>query len=598
MKFSTLIQYFEKLQATNSSNKMTAILADLLKIVDPEEIDSVCYFTLGRIGPDYSDVLLGLGENLVRSSIALAAGVDEEKLEKMKEVGDSGDLAVKADGPVQKKFENVFSFRDGLTVDDVKRGLSAIASASGSRSQETKVKILAAMIAGSTLPERRYLVRLATGQMRLGVGDMTLLDALAQAFLGSKRERGVLEHAYNINSDIGQVAKMLRTKGISGVRNTIIALNRPIRPMLAQRVRAITEILEKMPNTDIAAEEKFDGERIQAHKDGTSVRLFSRRLTDITAQFPDVVEQVREQVRASRVIIDGEAVAFDRDRDVYVPFQELMHRRRKYHVAEYVHRLPVHYMVFDLLWQDGKSFLESSYPDRRAALEGVIENGPLLAVTDRVVTRDITVIQGFFEACIRRGLEGVVCKSCARDSVYRAGSRDWQWIKWKTSYGTRVRDTFDLVIVGAFAGRGSRAGTYGSVLCAAFNPEEGVYQTVCRMGTGFSDEELTGMPARLAAALIATPPPHVMMTRQVQPDFYFSPQYVVEVLAAEITRSPIHTCGWDERLKRGFSLRFPRFVRWRPDKSPDQTTMVAEIIDLYRMQGVKGGEGRHTGAQQ
>ncbi|MDD1677029.1 MAG: hypothetical protein LUQ40_04740, partial [Methanomicrobiales archaeon] len=189
MKFSTLIGYFEKLQATSSSNQMTGILADLLRTADPEEIDAICYFTLGRIGPEYSDVLLGLGENLVRSSIALAAGVDEEKLERMKETGDLGDLAVNVGGPVQKKFTDVFSFGDALTIDDVKRGFAAIAATTGSRSQETKKLILAAMIAGSTPAERRYLVRLVTGQMRMGVGDMTLLDALAQAFLGSKQER-------------------------------------------------------------------------------------------------------------------------------------------------------------------------------------------------------------------------------------------------------------------------------------------------------------------------------------------------------------------------------------------------------------------------
>jgi DNA ligase-1 len=324
--------------------------------------------------------------------------------------------------------------------------------------------------------------------------------------------------------------------------------------------------------------------------------LFSRRLTDVTDQFPDVVEQVRDQVHAARAILDGEAVAYDRDRGRYYPFQELMHRRRKYHVAEYARRVPARYAVFDLLWKDGDALLQSSYPDRRAALEGILHNGPLIAVTERVVTRDIAVIQGFFDACIRRGLEGIVCKSCAPDSLYRAGSRDWQWIKWKTSYGTRVRDTFDLVIVGAYAGRGMRAGMYGSVLCASFNPEKDVYQTVCRMGSGFSEKELVGLPARLADVVSARPPARVMVARQIQPDVYFSPRYVLEILAAEITKSPVHTCGWDEREKRGLSLRFPRFVRWRPDKSPEQTTTVPEIIGMYRMQGVKTGEtgGRDT----
>ncbi|HQD25186.1 MULTISPECIES: ATP-dependent DNA ligase [Methanoculleus] len=576
MKFATLASCFERLQATTSRIEMTALLARLLGGAAPDEIGLVCYFVLGEIGPGYKRVSLNIGDRAAAAAIALAAGTDLSAVEAaVREFGDYGDVAYHLiEAPAA----------ESLSVTDVHRSLSAIAGASGPGSAEEKKSILARLLAAATPVERRYLVRLATGNMRLGAGDMTLLDALAEAFLGSRAERRALEHAYNISSDIGLVARTLREGGLPAVQAITITLHRPIRPMLTQRVARISEILERIGSPVIAVEEKYDGERIQAHKDGNDVTLFSRRLTDVTDQYPDIARHIRRCVAADTAILDGEAVAFDHETGTYRPFQALMRRRRKYQISEVAAEIPATYRVFDLLYVNGESYLHRSYPDRRAKLEEILSRDDHLSPADRIITDNTDGITEFYLACIERGLEGIVCKSCADDSFYRAGAREWQWIKWKSDYAPGLSDTLDLVIVGANAGRGKRAGTYGSVLCAAYNSEKDVFQTVCGMGTGFSDPDLADLPRRLAGARADRQPARVMANPQAAPDFWFLPAQVVEVLGLEITESPIHTCNWDPVRRRGLALRFPRFVRWRDEKSPEQATTTAEVAAIFHRQ--------------
>ncbi|MGD8545338.1 MAG: ATP-dependent DNA ligase, partial [Candidatus Bathyarchaeota archaeon] len=336
MNFSRLAQSFHGLEETSSRNKMTELLAEIFREATVDNIDKICYFLMGTIAAEYKDIFLGIGEEMAKSAVALAAAVDKEVVEeKYKEIGDLGEVAVELLQMKEKKIKDFFTFQKTLSVKEVHRGLMKIATASGPGSQEIKKKTLAAMLSDSTPIERRYLVRLSTGEMRLGVGDMTIIDALATASLGTKQERAELERAYNICSDIGYVAKVLIKSGLEGVKNITISLNRPIRPMLAQRVSEMSDILEKIGSKVLAVEEKYDGERIQAHKEGTRVRLFSRRLTDVTKQFPEVVDNVSKFIKANNAILDGEVVAYDQKKDVFYPFQKLMQRRRKYNVEQY-----------------------------------------------------------------------------------------------------------------------------------------------------------------------------------------------------------------------------------------------------------------------
>jgi len=559
-----------------SRNEMTTLLSRLLSAASPDDIGTVCYFVLGTIGPGYSDLALGIGDRTTAAAIALAAGTDVAAVDAAaRDLGDYGDAASRLIGPPAG---------GSLAVADVHRALVAIARTSGQGSVEQKTGGLAALFTAGSDRERRYLARLAAGQMRLGAGEMTLLDALAEAFLGSKGERPALEHAYNLSSDIGLVARTLLTEGLFGVEAITVTLHRPIRPMLTQRVARISEIVERIGSSVIAVEEKYDGERIQAHKDGDDVTLFSRRLTDVTGQYPDIVRGVREHVAADTAILDGEAVAFDHATGTYLPFQTLMRRRRKHRVREVASEIPATYRAFDLLYVDGESYLGRSYPERRARLEEVLPGAAGISPGDRIVTGDTDGITAFYLSCIERGLEGIVCKSCAEDSVYRAGAREWQWIKWKSDYAPGLSDTLDLAVIGANAGRGRRAGTYGSVLCAAYNRDDDIFQTVCGMGTGFSDVDLADLPRRLAGARVDRQPARTMVNPQAAPEFWFTPALVVEVLGLEITESPVHTCCWDPERRRGLALRFPRFVRWRDEKSPEQATTTAEVAAIFRRQ--------------
>jgi DNA ligase-1 len=588
MEFLHFVATLEDLEKTSSLNEMTEILADLFKNADPGEIDILCYFVVGDIAAGYQEVTLDIGEKNVLSAIALGLDVEPSAVEsRLRRQGDLGDIAAGFDVPSRKVFQDIFAAATPLTVQDVHRGLMQITQAEGTGSAEVKKKILAALIGIATPAERRYLVRLAMGSMRLGAGDMTVLDALATAFLGSKHKRSALEQAYYISSDIGYVAGILAKSGITGVKRIRVALNRPIHPMLSQRVPEMKEILEKIGSDTIAVEEKYDGERIQAHKDGDSVRLFSRRLSDVTEQFPDVVQQVKEHIRATSAILDGEAVAYNRDKRTYYPFQKLMQRRRKYQVSEYTSRIPVRYMVFDLLYRDGSSWMGKNYPERVETLHKILESSELIAPAGSTRTGTTFGIQDYFNRCLDAGLEGVICKSTATDSFYEAGSRSWQWIKWKKSYGTALTDTLDLVVIGGYLGRGKRKGTYGSLLCAAYNEENDIFQTICGLGAGFSDEQLAFLPEKFRNVEVDEQPARCMVREQKYPDQWFVPTFVLEVLGAEITESTMHTCNWDEEKGSGMGLRFPRFIRWRPEKSPEQATSAEEIREMFQGQQKK-----------
>lgn len=585
MEYRKLSETFKRLEETTSRNRMIELLAELYSQTTEEDISTITYFLAGSIAADYKDIKLGIGPEMAKSAIALATQKDESFIEEKMEIkGDLGDVAFDLETDQTIDYQDVLDLRKPITVRDIHKGLMQIANAEGEASQKTMKRTLAALIAYTESLGRRYLVRLSQGTMRLGLGDMTILDGLAAAFLGSKDERSPLEHAYNVCSDIGYVAEIVKKSGLEGIKRIRVAINRPIRPMLAQRTDQMSEIREKMDSEKIAAEEKYDGERIQVHKDGDDIRLFSRRLNDVTHSYPDIVEITKDQIKEESAIIDGEAVAYDFEKKEYYPFQKLMSRRRKYSVEEYSEKIPVKYMVFDILYLNGTPQLRKGYPKRRELLEKTIEQDERIEVAGRIVTPNLSEIDEYFQECIDRGLEGVVCKSCADDSYYRAGAREWTWIKWKPSYATELSDTLDLVVIGGYAGEGKRAGTYGSLLCAAYNHERDMFETVCKLGTGFTDEQLDELPDKLADVKSEKIPVRVDATDDIDPDIWFEPEYVLEVKGSEFTQSPVHTCNRSQLDGKGLSLRFPRFERWRAEKGPDQATTVSEIVQMYEHQ--------------
>jgi len=579
--YSKIVEAYDEIEATTKRLEITDHLVGLLKQTPKDLVDRVAYLTLGRLYPLFVPIEIGIAEKMAIRAIVNAFGESASHVED--NLKETGDLGLTVEMLAKKKMHVALQKPLELTVSQVYETLDKIAKTTGAKSQDIRTKLLSGLLADATPGEAKYIIRMATGTLRLGIADMTVLDALAITFAESKANRVHIERAYNLSSDIGLVAKTLAIGGLEAIKKFHIRVGDPIRPMLAQRLTSAGEIVQKLGGK-AASEYKYDGERIQAHKSGKDVKLFSRRLEDITSQYPDVCELVRKNVKAKEAIIEGECVALEPDTGEFKPFQELMHRRRKHGVEEALKVYPVGLYAFDALYVDGKDMTTSPYLERREALEKIIEQSDRVKVTEAFVTDDVNKIEDFFEKAIEAGCEGLVLKSVSGDSIYQAGARGWNWIKLKRSYQSKMVEPIDVVIVGAFKGRGKRAGSYGAILVAVYDKDADAFKTICKVGTGFTDEVLERMPKMLEQYQM--PHRHGRVDAILEADVWFSPGRVIEIIGDEITLSPIHTCAKDYiRKGSGFAVRFPRFTgRWREDKSPEDTTSTQEIVDMYKKQ--------------
>jgi len=580
LKYSIIADAYEKIEATTKRLEMTDLLVDLLKKTPKEIIDKVVYLTQGKIYPDFVSREIGVAEKLAMKALVRASGKKETEIEEdLKKTGDIGETAQNF---IASKKQATF-FQQPLTVEKVYETLDKMAKASGSGTVDLKTALLAGILSDATPKEAKYIMRTVTGNLRLGIADMTVLDALAIAYGGGKEAREIVERAYNVSSDLGRVAKDVAEKGLEGIKKFEVLVGEPIRSMLAERLSTPEEILEKLGGKCIA-EYKYDGERIQAHKKGKEVVLFSRRLENISDQYPDAIELIKKNVISEDAILEAECVAIDLTTGEMRPFQELMHRRRKYGIKEAMEEYPVSLFMFDALYVDGKDLTLDPYPIRRKTLEKAIEESERVKLAKHIITNSAEKLEKFFQEAIENGCEGLVCKSIAKDSVYQAGARGWLWIKYKRDYKSEMTDTVDLVVVGAFHGRGKRAGAYGALLLAAYNPNNDTFETVTKCGTGFTDEDLAKLPEMMRKHVIQHKHPRVDST--IEADVWFEPVVVIEILGAEITLSPIHTCAMDSiRKESGLAIRFPRFTgNYRLDKSAEDATTIEEIIEMYKGQ--------------
>ena len=579
MLFDTLVDTYQRLESTTKRLEMTDILSELFKEATSNEIDMIIYLTQGKIHPDWKgEPEIGMAEKMVIETLTRVTGLKKAAVERM--VQELGDIGLAAEEAMSKKKQSGF-FTKNLNVADVYNRLDEIARKEGTGSAKQKMDGLGNLLANASPLGARYLSRMVEGKLRLGIGDMTILDALAQAYTGSKKDRPILERAYNLSSDLGAVAVTLIDEGLGGVENFRVRVGYPIRVMAAQRLSTAEEVIEKLGG-HCSAEFKLDGERFQIHKKGDTVQIFSRRLENITYMYPDAVEMTLGQVGADEAIIEGEAVAYDPDTGDDLPFQTLMQRRRKYKIEEMMKKIPVRVYLFDCLY-DGEDLTLTPYPKRIESLEAITSQTEEFKLVERLETSDPDELDKFFQLSISEGTEGLVVKSTAEDSIYRAGARSWLWVKLKRSYQSKMQDHVDLVVIGALYGRGRRAGSYGALLVAAYDPEQDMYRSVCKVGSGFTDENLLEMPDRLDEYKMDHKP--VNVDTLMEPDIWFDPVVVMEVLGDEITLSPNHKAAFNElREGSGLAIRFPRFTRWRDDKSADEATQVSEIVDMYNAQ--------------
>jgi DNA ligase 1 len=576
VRYLIVAEAYRDLEQVSSRLALTERLAALLAQTPAGLLPTVCYLCQGLIAPEFAGLDLGLAEKLAVRAVGTAVGIDAAQVAALvRETGDLGQAA-----------EQLLAAGGGdraasLEVAEVVHTLRQIAVAEGPGSQGRKLDLLGGLLSRATPLEARYLLRLVTKNLRLGIGTPTILDALAQVYAGGKAAKPVLERGYNICCDLGKVAATLVSGGLGAVEQLRVEPGNPVRVMLAQRLADAGEILARMGG-QCAAEYKYDGVRVQAHRtaDGT-IELFTRRLEEISAQFPDVVELLAAGLGPAEAILEGEVVAYDAAAGELRPFGEVMLRRRKHGIAEAVRDVPVGLFCFELLYADGQDLTMLPYPQRRAALEEALVLSPRLRLTTAAEVSDPAALDALFAQAVTDGCEGLVCKSTGPDSGYKAGARGWQWIKLKRDYRTELADTVDLVVIGAFAGRGRRVGSYGAVLLAAYDAGADMFRAVTKCGSGFSDADLAGLPARMAPLLSADKPARV--DARQEPDVWFEPGLVIEVLSAELTLSPNYTAAWGAiNDDAGLAMRFPRFTgRWRDDKSPEDATTTRELIDLF-----------------
>jgi len=577
LRYSFVADAYQKIENTTKRIEMTNYLVDLLKETPRDVIDLVVYLTQGKLYPDFLGIEIGVAEKLTIRAIAKATDHAAEEIQKdLDRTGDLGETA-------QKFLEEKHKPSAQLTVKSVYDALDKMAKMAGEGTMDQKTSLLSSLLTSAAPKEARYIVRTVTGKLRLGIADMTVLDALSIAYGGGKKTRKYLERAYNLSSDLGRVAKTVVEEGIDGIKEFEISLGEPIRPMLAERLRSSKDILAKLGGKCIA-EYKYDGERIQVHKDADQINLFSRRIENITDQYPDAAELIRDNVIPKEAIIEAECVAVNLDTGDVMPFQELMHRRRKHGIKKAISEYPVSLFVFDVLYADGRDLTVEPYTIRHNVLEGLIRKSDRIQMAKCLMTDNPDEMEKFFEEAIENGCEGLICKSVSSSSTYQAGSRGWLWIKYKRDYKSEMTDTVDLVVVGAFHGRGKRAGAYGALLLAVYNPSDDTFETVTKCGSGFKDEDLKKIHEMMESYRILHRHPRV--NSNLVADLWFEPKIVLEVIGAEITLSPIHVCAMDMiRKGSGLAIRFPRFTgNYRLDKSAEDATTVKEIIEMYNSQ--------------
>lgn len=662
MEYSILAGYYHRLEGTSSRLGMTDILVELMEKVPTELLGRIIYLTLGKLAPDYEGIEFGIAEKLVIRALAFTTGFPEhEVLESWQEKGDPGNAAEEL---LAKKMQRSL-FSTPLTIERVFSTFEKLAATSGKGTQDTRIKYLAELLHDATPLDGRYIVRTVVGKLRLGIADMTVIDALAvhslrkekliapvagerdssaptgppddcaephtsdggvgpaedreqidaedseqiEAEEGGESEneesdppgitvaekkevRDAIERVYNIHPDIGLIAERMVSGGLEKIKGIGMQPGIPIRVMLAERLSTPEAILEKMGG-EAAFEHKYDGIRIQGHIKKNGITLFTRQQEDATSQFPDVVESLREMNARDEheMIVEGECVPVDVNTGAMLPFQMVSRRRgRKYDLDAAVEEFPVVLFLFDILYLDGEALIGKPFPERRLALESAVTPTEKVRLSNLRMLSEPEQVEVFFLESLDAGCEGLIAKSTAEDSVYRAGARGWQWIKFKRDYRSELVDTIDLTVVGGFYGKGRRAGTFGALLMAAYDRETDSFETVCKLGSGFDDaflEEMNSMFKPLEQK-------SVRVKSQIQADVWFEPKVVFEILAAEITLSPIHTCARGVlKEDAGIAVRFPRYTGIiRADKGPEDATSSGELVEMYGLQ-VKGASPKN-----
>jgi DNA ligase-1 len=578
MKFSNISDAFQKMEVTRKRLELTNILVQLLKEIPEDIISKAIYLIQGKLRPNFEGVELGIAEKLVMKAMSKSSGIPLKKIEE--DYNKGGDLGQTAENILQQKIQTTFT-SETITLEKVYETLLKIANLEGKGSQEMKIRYVSSLLNDATPQEAKFILKILLGTLRLGIAENTVMDALAIAFTGKKENREVIENAYNVSSDLGRVAEVVSSGGIEQIKKFQIELFNPIRPMLADRIKSGKDTIKKFQD-DFAVEYKLDGERAQIHKQKDRIVIFSRSLENITSYYPDIVEKISKLIISDDVILEAEVVAMNSNSGDFLPFQELMHRRRKYEIDEAVIKYPITVNFFDVLFSDGKNCMEMGYLERRKLLEKIIKDDDFARLIPMSIINNEEQILEVLENSINSGCEGLMLKQL--NSTYRAGIRGSNWLKLKREYQNNLGDSLDLVVVGAFFGKGRRTGKYGTLLVATYNDEEDTFPSICKVGTGFTDESLDQLYQILSSKVTLKKNPRIVS--EMEADVWFEPELVIEIVASEITQSPIHKTALDKiKENTGLALRFPKFTgKIRSEKNSEDASTGEEVIALYKVQ--------------
>jgi DNA ligase-1 len=577
VKFKDVAEYFSRIEETSGRVEMTKILAELFKKASPRDAEIIVNLSLGQLHPPYIGTQFNIAEKSIVSILIDFLGITEATIKQgVKTLGDLGLIVM----------DYTWKTSDGLTVVQLYDELDRIEKISGTGSAEEKAKSIRALLEQLTPLEAKYVIRIILGKLRLGFSDMTVIDGLSWMEAGDKSLRGEIEHAYNVCVDLGLIASELKANGMQAVKHMTVHIGIPIRPAAAERLPTAKAIVEKLGEGCIA-QPKLDGFRIQIHLDKRGktpkIHFFSRNLIDMSHMFPDLTEAVAT-LNVTDMICEGEAIVYDPNTDTFLPFQETVKRKRKHGIEEAMESFPLRVFLFDLLYLNGKETMSHTHEVRRMALLEIAKSSHdnRVQVIGQTVIHSAAQLEAVFNENITAGLEGLVVKR--PDAIYQPGKRNFNWIKLKRQEEGHLEDTLDCVILGYYNGEGKRASFgIGAFLVGVFNRNEDRFETIAKIGTGLTDEEWIELRKKCDALAVKQEPKNVVCAKALYPDVWVSPEMVCMIRADEITISPLHTAGKTDK-DLGYALRFPRFMGYRPDKGPEETTTIDEIVGLYQDQ--------------
>jgi DNA ligase-1 len=564
MDYSILADYYERLEEVSAKLKKTDILAELFRKASAEELPKIVLLVQGIVYPKFTQMELGIATQMLIKAISKSTGFKPDEIEtRFAKVGDLG-LVVEDCIKLRKQTTLL---KKKLTVDFVFDNLQKLATITGEGSQEKKLNLIAELLASAKPKEARYIARTILGELRVGVAEGLIRDSIVQAFLLKEEKTKATEavdYAWNIVSDFGEIARIAKEKGIKGLKKSRVQLGKPIQVMLGEKAESIGEIIKDFGK--IAAEFKYDGMHAEIHKKDDKIWIYTRRLEDVTKQFPDLVEFCRNGLKARECIVEGEALAINQKTGLPLPFQVLSQRiHRKYDIEKMVREIPVQVNLFDIVYLDGKPLFDKPFIERRKILEKIIKVIPSkFQLTEQIITDDVKEADRFYKKALAAKQEGLMLK--VLDSPYIFGRHVGTLYKIKP-----IMETLDLVIIGATWGEGARAKWLTSFELACRDPDTGKFLRCGMMSTGLTESEYTQMTEMLKPLIIEEKGKSVRV----------KPKIVIEVGYQEIQRSP--------NYESGFALRFPRFLRNRTaDKSPEEADTIERVKALFESQGRVG----------